>query len=197
MCRLSPETTWRLGKVPANLGGRDYANALKEIVATGIEHMVPIHFPAAPDRKRARLAIEDLDIDGGDDGIFPLIDDVIAPLIDVIEGVDIDGGDGKLVPNSGSSSSSSSSSSSDSSIDGDETYRYPKDIMGRNLRREKHKLTGDEGLRVTCPEHGATCRKFRGAERRYWIIRPRGASTVFDVLVQSWSAPNVGRTLPT
>ena len=152
-----------IGSIPDSLTGSDYLAALKDIESAGGD-LVPIHLPAPPAAKRRRVVV-DTDIDGGDDDLvvapLALEGGAVAPV--ALEDDDIDGGgDSSNNGSSNSSSSSSGSSSSDSSVTGDEAFRYPKFICGRRVRKEQHARSKDAGLRMSCPTHGALCRKFRG-----------------------------------
>jgi hypothetical protein len=145
------------GKVPDNLDGPDYLLALKGVSPE--DALVAItELPAQQPPKRRRLV--DPDVDGG-------------PLVPIGGASDADGrsesvhspsesGRGSDTGGSGGSSSSSSSDSN-SSVDGEseEGPGFPARLCGNKLKREVHKDTGDEGLRIRCPHH-SNCRRFRG-----------------------------------
>jgi hypothetical protein len=66
----------------------------------------------------------------------------------------------------------------DGGIDGDADPfdgNIPFEIEGRPSHEEKHKHTGDRGIRVTCGLHGPSCRKFRSLNRDVGKYGPRAA----------------------
>ena len=146
------------GSVEPGLTGKSYMKMLAGVDPDAVEKPESI-VSVQPPRKRLRAEARDPDVDAdSDDGPQPAIKDC-----------DVDASSSDSVPSakgSSSSTSSSGSSSSNSSVDassdGDNSLNdFPKQLQGRPLRRERHKEKGDEGVRVSCPTHGARCRKFR------------------------------------
>ena len=145
---------WPMGKIPNNLKGNDYKEALGNYREND-SALVPFAMEAtAPKRKRLHEIANDPHIDMGD--VLPIMDDD-----DNIDGVP----DASVVaPHSPNVSSSSFTSSSPPplSVDGEDAVRHPKFIFGRRVRVERHAASSDAGLRISCPMHGGQCRKFRG-----------------------------------
>ena len=128
----------------------DYVLAVKDSAAVTLS----LPAPSRPTLRRAPLAIQGMDCD-----LLPLPvgeKEAAQP--------SQPSGSNSSISSSASTSTSSSGSSSNSDSNGmDEDFAddIPTHICGRLVKRGKHRDTGDEGLRISCPIHGSNCRKFR------------------------------------
>ena len=142
---------------PGEVDPKSSAKQCRELLALGDSALA---LPPPPPKAVAAIRPALLDIDG-DEGATALPAKPSAPL--PVGDVDHDEGDVKST--SSSSPSGSSSRSSARSISGDSASidepNVPKLILGQRVRVEAHQRTGDRGIRVTCPVHGARCRSFR------------------------------------
>jgi hypothetical protein len=144
----------RPGNVVAGLKGKQYQKMLADLDPS-FEEAAPKTTTAMAPRKRARP--------NDDDEVHGDTDNEAAPAAHADD--DVHGSsDSNSASGSRSNSSSSSSKSSHSSVDGgssDDDADFPKLLNGKRLRKEAHPKKGDEGLRTSCPVHGAKCRAFR------------------------------------
>ena len=151
------------GKVTAGRPAREYLLALADAADTTVVPKMVVDIQ--PPRKRKIDDTIDGD-DGGDILPLPLEDDKVDE-DEEDSGTSSDSSSGKST-----SSSGDSSSGGDGSIDGDEPD-IPTEIFGCKIRRER-KHDGSMGYRITCPEHGFTCRRFRSHMKQVEQFGPLG-----------------------
>jgi hypothetical protein len=158
------------GTVSAALSGRDYQKVLATLDPDMSEIPAALMEPKPP---RIKRCVVDSQVDVDDGSVFPM-PGVPRPS-DEADGDD----EASACESSSSGSSSSSSSSRDSkkiSADGsdEDELSFPKLLSGCPLKREQHKDSGDDGLRVTCKRH-VNCRRFRSLKLDVGLYGERAA----------------------